>query len=76
VIDIVSRRLKGLMAERDMTNKSLSKAIGISENMLTVKINGGCDWWYWELIAIVKQFGFCEVREVFPELYNHFLEVG
>ncbi|HOV79555.1 MAG TPA: helix-turn-helix transcriptional regulator [Bacillota bacterium] len=67
---VVSRRLKGLLVEHDMSIKDLAKRIGISENSLTLKINGHRDWWYWELMLIVKVFGFSEVKEVFPELYE------
>jgi DNA-binding XRE family transcriptional regulator len=70
---IVSKRLKGLMAEHDVTVRDLSKKIGISENSLTLKINGHRDWWYWELILIVKEFSFSEIRDVFPELYSSVL---
>ncbi|WP_347491173.1 helix-turn-helix domain-containing protein [Desulfoscipio sp. XC116] len=71
---IVSKRLKGLMAEHEITIRKLSQKIGISENSLTLKINGRRDWWYWEMIAIMKHFGFSEVKDVFPELYDHILK--
>jgi transcriptional regulator with XRE-family HTH domain len=67
------RRLKGLMVEKGITIRELSNKIGISENSLAQKINGHRDWWYRELIFIVKEFGFSEVRDVFPELYNSVL---
>lgn len=67
---VVSRRLKGLMAEHDTTIKDLAKKIGISENSLTLKINAQRDWWYWELMLIVKAFGYSEIKDVFPELYE------
>lgn len=67
---IVSKRLKGLMAEHEMTIRELARKMGVSENSLTLKINGRRNWWYWELMLIVKQFDFIEVRDVFPELYN------
>jgi len=70
---IISKRLKGLMTEKEITLKALSRKIGISENSLTLKINGHRDWWYWELIFIVKEFGFSEVKDVFPELYQSVL---
>ena len=73
---VVSRRLKGLMAEHETTLRSLSKKIGISENSLTLKINAQRDWWYWELMLIVKEFGFSEVKEVFPELYEAVLRAS
>ncbi|OPY58478.1 MAG: hypothetical protein A4E55_00884 [Pelotomaculum sp. PtaU1.Bin035] len=66
---IVCRRLKGLMAENDITVQNLSKKMGISEELLEQKINGGCDWLFVETMFIVKEFGFSEVKEVFPELY-------
>lgn len=74
MIKIVNKRLKGLMVERNITISELSKKMGISARSLARKINGHQDWWYYELIFIVKQFGFSEVREVFPELYNHILK--
>lgn len=73
---IVSKRLKGLMAERELTTKKLAEKIGISENSLTLKINGHRDWWSWEMFLVVKEFGFTEVREVFPELYNSALNAS
>lgn len=73
---IVCKKLKGLMVEHGLTLKDLSKKIGISENSLTLKINGRRDWWYWEIMLITKQFGFSEVKEVFPELYNSILRAG
>lgn len=73
---IVCKKLKGLMAEHEITVRQLSKKIGISENSLTLKINGRRDWWYWEMVSVMKHFGFSEVREVFPEIYNHVLKAG
>lgn len=58
------------MVEHEMTIKDLSKKIGISENSLTLKMNAQRDWWYWEVMLIVKEFGFSEVKDVFPELYE------
>jgi len=69
---IVCKKLKGLMVEHDMPAKKLSKKIGISESSLTQKINGHRDWWYWEVLLIVKVFKFSEVKDVFPELYESF----
>jgi len=71
---IVCRKLKGLMAENDITVRKLSQKIGISENSLTLKINGHRDWWYWEMVSVMKNFGFTEVKDVFPEIYNHVLK--
>ena len=73
---IISKRLKGLMAEHDVTIKDLSKKIGISENTLFLKINGQRDWWFRETIFIVKEFGYSEVKDVFPELYEDALRVS
>jgi len=74
--NIISKRLKGLMAEHKITVRELSKRLSISEKSLSLKINGRCDWLYEEMIFVIKQFGFSEVKEVFPELYNFVLEVG
>jgi len=73
---IICKKLKGLMAENDVTIRKLSAKIGISENSLTLKINGRRDWWYWEMLFVMKQFGFTEVKEVFPELYESILKAG
>lgn len=67
---IISRRLKGLMAENDMSVRDLSRKIGISEGSLNLKINGQRPWWLWETIIIVKFFGLSEIKEVFPEAYE------
>ena len=67
---IVSKRLKGVIVEHNMTYCELSKKMGISKNSLGRKINGQYSWLYRELIFIVKFFGFSEVKEIFPELYN------
>ena len=73
---IVCNRLKGLMVEKGMTAKALSKKVGISESTLLQKINGHRDWWFWEVAAIVKAMGFSETREVFPEICNSILNVS
>jgi len=73
---VVSRKLKGLMVEKGITLPVLSKKIGISENSLAQKINGHRDWWYRELIFIVKEFGYLKVRDVFPELYESVLNAS
>jgi len=73
---IVCRRLKGLMAEHEITTSALAKKIGISENSLTLKINGHRDWWYWETLRVAKIFGFSEAKEVFPEIYNSILKAS
>jgi len=75
-VSITSKRLKGLMAERDITLLELSGKMGISENDLRLKINGLADWLFSELVFVVDCLGFSEVREVFPELYNHVLNTG
>lgn len=73
---IASKRLKGMMAESDTTIINLSKKMGISRRSLALKINGQREWSYDELVFITKQFGFSEIKEVFPELYNHILRAG
>lgn len=73
---IICKRLRGLMVEHDITLYDLSKRLSISEKSLSLKINGRRGWMYWELISIVRQFGLSEVKEVFPEFYNHILEAG
>jgi DNA-binding transcriptional regulator GbsR (MarR family) len=73
---IVCKKLKGLMGEHDITISELSKRIGLSKNSLTMKINGWRDWRYCELLFVIKQFGFSEVKDVFPELYDYILRAG
>ncbi|MFZ5650162.1 MAG: hypothetical protein ACOY4I_04820 [Bacillota bacterium] len=73
---IVSKRLRGLMAEHDITLLDLSKRLNIPEKSLSLKINGRRNWMYRELISITMQFGFSEIKEVFPELYNYILTAG
>lgn len=72
---VVCKRLKGLMVEYEITVRKLSRKIGISENSLTLKINGHRNWWLWEILSITKQFGFSDARDVFPEIYNFILEM-
>ncbi|WP_273483667.1 helix-turn-helix domain-containing protein [Desulforamulus ruminis] len=71
---IVCKKLKGLMAEHEITIRKLSRKIGISENSLTLKINGKRPWWFWEMLVITKEFGFSEVKDVFPEIYDSILK--
>ncbi|MFA5252032.1 MAG: helix-turn-helix transcriptional regulator [Phycisphaerae bacterium] len=73
---VVCRKLKGLLAENEMSVKKLSQIIGISENSLTLKVNGQRNWWFWEMVRTMKVFGYEEVREVFPELYEATLKVS
>lgn len=67
------RKLKGLMAENNITISRLSSITGISPRALALKIKGEREWLYHEVINITKQLGYSEVREVFPEMYNHVL---
>jgi len=70
---LVCWRLKGLIAEHDMTVKELAQRIGISENSLRLRINGRREWLYKELIATINLFGFSETKDVFPDLHNSIL---
>ncbi len=73
---IICKRLKGLMAENELTINKLAKKIGISENALSIKINGYRDWWYWEVMLITKEFGYENAKDVFPELYSELHKVS
>jgi len=70
--EIVSRRLKGLMAEHGVTIPALAKKMGISKSSLSRKINGKQIWWAREIAFITKYFWFSEFRNVFPEMYTRF----
>jgi len=74
-VKIVCKKLKGLMAENDITAGELSNKLGIPENKLKEKINGVLEWWFSETMCVVKYLGFSEVREVFPEQYSHILKM-
>lgn len=71
---IVSRKLKGLMAEHGITMRELSQKTGISQKSLSLKINGQGCWLFADLMLIASHFGFSEVKEVFPEIYKCILE--
>ncbi|MDF9409739.1 helix-turn-helix transcriptional regulator [Pelotomaculum isophthalicicum JI] len=71
---IVCRRLKGLMAENDLTIRELSKKTGISEKTLSLKIRGRRKWWIHELFLVTRQLGFAEIRKVFPEIFKDVLD--
>lgn len=73
---IVCKRLKGLLAENELTINALAKRIGISENALSLKINGYRDWWYWEVMLVAKEFGAENSKDVFPELYKELSRVS
>ena len=64
------------MAENEMTTLMLAKKIGIAEPTLQVKITGGSDWRFWEILLIAKLFGYEDPREVFPELYQSILDTA
>ena len=49
---VVCIRLKGLMAENDMSIKKLAETVGISPKSLQRKINGRTHWSFNELTAI------------------------
>ena len=68
--EIVCKELKGLLAKNDLTIGKLAGKLGISENALTLKINGERRLWLDEALKITKIFGFEQVRDVFPELYD------
>jgi len=73
---IISKKLKGLMAEHEISVRELSNIIDVSERSLSLKINGRRDWVYYEMLSITKQFGFLEIKEVFPEIYNYILKAS
>lgn len=70
---VVSKRLKGLMAENDITLIDLSEGLNISAGELSMKINDGDNWLYKEMAFITNLFGYKEIQSVFPELYNSVL---
>jgi hypothetical protein len=70
VSPIISKRLKGLMVEHEVTTCELSRRVGIPKNILAMKINGRREWLYREMVSITKLFGFSEVKMTFPELYS------
>jgi transcriptional regulator with XRE-family HTH domain len=72
----ICKRLKGLLAENELTISNLAKKIGISENALSLKINGYREWWFWEVMLVTKEFGAENAKEVFPELYAELLKKG
>jgi len=72
-IKIISKRLKGLMAENDITLIDLSGKMNISADELSMKINDGENWYYRDMIFIARLLGYNEIRPVFPELYNSVL---
>jgi transcriptional regulator with XRE-family HTH domain len=66
---IVNRRLKGLMVEKNITIRELSKEMGISVGSLSKKINGRQIFFADEVFFVVKRLGFSGLKEVFPEMY-------
>ncbi len=73
---IISRKLKGLMAEQGITRRELADRIGISESALSKKINGRREWKFKEMLDVVHLFGLTEVRQAFPELYDSVLKAN
>lgn len=71
--NVVSRRLKGLMAEHGITIPELAKKMGISRSSLSRKINGRQTWYAHEICFITKYFWLSEFKNVFPEMYKEVL---
>jgi len=71
--------LKGLLVAKQITYKALAQKLGISENSLTLKINGQRYWWYWEVAIVfnlLKNVKYNTVEDVFPELCGLFVARG
>ena len=71
---VKSLRLRGLMAENEMTTAMLAKKIGISELTLQLKITGERAWWFWETLEVSKVFGYDSTKDVFPEMHKLVME--
>jgi len=70
---IVCRELKGIIVKDKAINtyEKLAQKVGISENALTLKINGNRAWWFWEIAKVCECFGYGnDFKAVFPELYE------
>ncbi|MCM1567015.1 MAG: helix-turn-helix transcriptional regulator [Dehalobacter sp.] len=74
--NVVSRRLKELMAEHEITIPELAKKMGISKSSLSRKINGRQTWYAHEMCFITQYFWFSEFKNVFPEMHNSVLSEG
>jgi transcriptional regulator with XRE-family HTH domain len=70
---IESRRLKTLLFDADITYAQLAKKLGVSENNITMKINGKRRWWIDECVEIARILGRSNLEEIFPELYNAYI---
>jgi len=66
----VCKRLKTLLFDKDITYAKLAQKLGISENNLTLKINGKRRWWIDECVFVARYLGFSDLNEVFPEIFS------
>jgi len=73
-VQVKSHRLTVILFDRKITYPQLAKKIGISGNSLQQKINGQRRWWIDECVSIAKYLGYEDLREVFPEVYEHILK--
>lgn len=51
------KSLKGKLAEENVKQKEVAEILGISERQASKKLNGKCDFWVDELIAISDRLG-------------------
>lgn len=57
-------KLLGKMAEVDITQRDLAKAIGMSENTMTSRIKGTTDFKANEIVAICKVCGISSADQI------------
>lgn len=51
--------LEAAIAQKGIFKKELSKALGVSQKSLNLKLNGKVDWWWHEVTTL---------RTLFPEI--------
>lgn len=58
--------IKAEMARRSMTIVDLAKELGLSENTMCRKLNGGTDFWLSEVMAMRRVFN-CSLDYLFSD---------
>lgn len=64
----IARAIKGLMAERGVTQKQLAEAIERTQGYVSERVNGIDAWNTAELERVARRMGFPDAFELFAEV--------
>ncbi|MFA5252035.1 MAG: hypothetical protein WC454_05575 [Phycisphaerae bacterium] len=68
--------LAELMDKHKLKSIALSSMLMITNESFLLKLSGCEEWLFKEMLLLANLFGLSEVKDLFPEIYNHVLNSG